>query len=253
MKISLAPYMPILLDCSSNELAFLNLCLFALPNFVTLYVVGRWDELLMESEEVMSSYETFRLMLELPVVEVSAIKKARYIKVIPDVFIGLSQKNRDAIWQQLYALTGLNDSKRIFAGVNESIDILKILSDHKETAIMHFNPYQDISILDLLKSHMPRLEQLKHSHESKKMGDKIISAFSAFDRNDDEYAQKLLRTAYIEHPGNIDDRTYLYTYDKRNKTFVEFRPGRNNVYHGMDISVEEARKKSPYIVRKYHK
>ena len=55
MKVSLAPYMPIILYYSSYEEAVNNLCLFDLHNYVTLYVSGKWDEQLVESEDITAS------------------------------------------------------------------------------------------------------------------------------------------------------------------------------------------------------
>ncbi|MDE6290345.1 MAG: hypothetical protein K2M16_02325 [Muribaculaceae bacterium] len=253
MKVSLAPYMPIILDYSSYEEAFRNLCLFNLPNYVTLYVPGKWDEQLVESNDIMASYEMFRLLLELPVVEVPPNDKSAYIKVIPAVLENMSNQDRNSVCRQLYALMSVADSRRIFAGVDSHTDCLEILSDKRTAVIGHFNPFEEITLLSLLESFIPRLEQLKHFHENRRVGNKAVAAFSAYDRNDESYAKKLLMTAFTDHEGDVDDRTYLYTYDKKNKTFVEFRPGRNNVYHGMDISLEEARKKAPLIVRKFHK
>ncbi|MDE6130611.1 MAG: hypothetical protein K2F74_03365 [Muribaculaceae bacterium] len=101
-------------------------------------------------------------------------------------------------------------------------------------------------------TYAPRLNQLKHSHEGRKAGDKDVSPFSAYDKYDESYARKLLKQAYEDYPDDIDDNTYLYTYDAKNKTFVEFRPDRNNEYHGMDISKEVARRKCPEIMKLYH-
>ena len=253
MKVSLAPYMPIILDYSSYEVAFHNLCLFDLPNYVTFYVLGKWDEQLVESDDIMSSYEMYRLMLELPVEEVSPNDRATRLKVIPDVLKNMSKQDRDSVCLQLYALMCVPDSRRIFAGVDSHTDCLEILSDERTAVIRHFDPFGKVTLLSLLESFIPRLEQLKHFHANRRVGNKAVAAFSAYDRNDESYAKRLLMTAFTDHEGDVDDRTYLYTYDKRNKTFVEFRPGRNNVYHGMDISLEEARKKAPLIVRKFHK
>lgn len=253
MMVSLAPYIPIILDYPSYEDSFHNLCLFDLPNYVTLYVPGKWDELLVESDAIMSSYEMFRLLLELPVVEVSPNDKAACLKVIPDILEHMSKLDRDSVCQQLYALMSVVDSRRIFAGVDNDTDCIEIISYKRTSVIRHFDPFGETTLLSLLESFMPRLEQLKHFHDSRRVGNKDVAAFSAYDRNDESYAKNLLITAFIDHEGDVDDRTYLYTYDKKNKTFVEFRPGRNNVYHGMDISLVEARKKAPLIVRKFHK
>lgn len=253
MKVSLAPYIPIVRDCLSYEREFRNLSLYNLPDYVSLYIVGKWDELLMGSADIMSSYEIFRLLIGLPVVEISSVDKAKYIKVTPEVFSDKLEMDKETTCQQLYALMNVSDSRRIFAGADDDGGYLAITSDHRMEIISNFNPFGDSTLLNLLDSYFPKLEQLKHFHENRRVGNKDVAAFSAYDRNDESYAKRLLMTAYTDHEGDVDDRTYLYTYDKKNKTFVEFRPGRNNLYHGMDISVEEARKKAPLIVRKFHK
>lgn len=253
MKVSLAPYMPVILDSISYEREFHNLSIYNLPGYVSVYVVGNWDELLMESADIRSSYEKYRLLIGLSVVEISPTNKARYIKVNPDVFSDILEKDKEVACQQLYALMNVSDSRRIFAGADDDAGSLEVTYDHRTEIINNFNPFGGSSLLNLLDSFVPRLEQLKHFHTERNVGPKQISAFSAYDRNDESYAKRLLMIAFVDHDGDIDDRTFLYTYDKKNKTFVEFRPGRNNVYHGMDISLEDARKKAPDIVRKFHK
>lgn len=254
MRISVAPYMPILLHHNAENVAFDNLSLLDLPPYVTIYVEGKWDEILLESDLIEDSYETFRLLLELPVVEVQREKKASYIKVEPNFIVHLPEENRDSVRQQLYALFSIENSKQIFAGAKENTETLTVSSDRESVSILNFNPYNNgSSLLDLILEFVPKLQQLKHYNKDRKEGAKNISAFSAYDKNDEDYANRLLLTAFIEHSGDVDDRTYLYTYDKKNKTFVEFRPGRNKVYHGMNISLEDAKKKAPDIVRKYHK
>ncbi len=253
MRISVAPYLPIILKQDMNTLAFENLCLLELPQYVTLYVNGDWNDILLDSNILNVSYETYRLLLELSVVAVVADKKALQLKVVPDVVSRLDQESRDATKQQLYALLLAESSKKIFAGARENIEKVIVSSDHSFTDVDNYNPYGKETLLHFIDRYLPRLEQLKHYHNERKSGHKGISAFSAYDKNDENYAKHLLMVAFAEHPGDVTDRTYLYTYDKKNRTFVEFRPGRNNVYHGMDISLEDAKRKSPFIVSKYHK
>ncbi len=253
MRISLAPYLPIILNQEENSLAFENLSLLDLPPYVTLYVAGDWNEILLDSNILKTSYETYRLMLELSVVEITPDKKASFLNVVPDIISELNQDSRDATKQQLYALLLVESSKKIFAGLRDNVEKVMVSSDHISTDIFNYNPYGKETLLQFIDTYVPRLEQLKHYRNGRKTGHKDISAFSAYDKNDEDYANHLLLLAFAEHPGDINDRTYLYTYDKKNKTFVEFRPGRNNIYHGMDISLEDAKRKSPFIVSKYHK
>ncbi len=253
MRISIAPYLPIIVQREDDEMAFENLCLLGLPQYVTLYVAGDWDEILLESNVFLRSYETYRLLLKLPVIEMNVENKAVHIKIDPDIISELPQKNQDTVKQQLFALLFAEHSKKIFAGANMDSSKILLSSDHTFEEINNYNPYGKITLLDLIDTYLPRLEQLKHYHNNRKLGVKNVSAFSAYYKNDEEYAKSLLSLAFDEYPGDVNDRTYLYTYDKKYKTFVEFRPGRNNVYHGMDISLEEAKRKSPDIVKKYHK
>lgn len=253
MRISIAPYLPIVLHGDANDVGFNNLSLFDLPHYVTLVIAGNWDDILLNSNVLHTSYEMFRLLLELPVVEVSPDKKASYIKVDPDILCKLGKEDKESVRRQLFALFCDADSKRIFAGANDDAKSIFVTSDHKSQEIVNFNPYGDKPLIGLIDTYIPRLEQLKHYHNDRKIGTKDVAPFSAYDKNDEDYAEKLLLTAFVDHQGDVDDRTYLYTYDKKYKTFVQFRPGRNGIYHGMDINLEDARKKSPDTVRKFHK
>lgn len=253
MKVALAPYLPIILKGDMDNMAFRNLCLFDLPRFVIVIVPCKWDVLLSNSKILTESYETYRLLMELHVEEIEQENKAKYIHLSPDILPEFPEDERDAVRQQLFALSLMYDSRRIFAGSESDIEWFEVSTDHKSIGIVNYNPYTSKSIIELIESYTPKLEQLKHSHEGRSVGNKDISPFSAYNKYDDSYAKQLLMAAFLDHPADVDDRTYLYTYDKKNKTFVEFRPGRNNVYHGMDIGLERARKMAPDIVRKYHK
>ncbi|MDE6770542.1 MAG: hypothetical protein K2J78_12535, partial [Muribaculaceae bacterium] len=71
MKIALTPHMPIVAHGSINDNAFINLCLDrTLPGYVLILVPGKWEEILAYSPAVASSYELFKLLLELPVIEI---------------------------------------------------------------------------------------------------------------------------------------------------------------------------------------
>lgn len=253
MNIAVAPYIPIIKDAYVGNIQFDNLSLFDLPTGVIFYVPEKWDEFLANCSGIAEDYELFSSLLDLPVEEVTPVKKAEYIKLNPDVLMQCNESDSYNIRQLLYALFLYKEGKRIYAGCVSSINTFTLSSDKEKASIVNYNPASSISLKGFIDSYIPRLTQLQHYKEGRKNGNRDISPFSAYDRNDEAYAKLLLRKAYEEHLGDIDDDTYLYTYDPKFKTFVEFRPNRNNEYHGMDISKEVARKKCPEIVKLYHK
>ena len=205
------------------------------------------------SKAVTSSYELFKLLLELPVIEIIPMKRANFIKLNPDILTNYDEEDKKTAKQQLYALSTYTEAKRIYAGAPASTCIVNLTTDKSSIPLINFDPYGLNDLISFLETFQPRLEQLKHYQKARKAGGKNISPFSAFEKQDDSYAKALLQKAYEDYDGDVDDRTYLYTWDKKNKTFVQFRPGRNNVYHGMDIDLNTAKEKAPDIVRKYHK
>lgn len=253
MKIVVAPHMPILAQITQHKSEFEYLSLLSLPGNVTILVPENWDSFLSECEDIASDYELFSLLLELPVEEVSPVKKANYIRITPDILENSDKTVRDVAKQQLFALSLYGDSRRIYSGTTHSAESFEVSSDKKTAQCLHFRLEGKMKLKDFIVSFEPELKQLKHFQESRRDGDREVSAFSAYDKNDERYARKLLKQAYDEHNGDIDDRTYLYTYDSKNETFVEFRPSRGNEYHGQDVSIEYARAKAPDIVRQYHK
>lgn len=253
MKIVVAPHMPILAQRSHYINEYECLSLLALPVNVIILVPENWDTFLSECEDIASNYELFSLLLELPVTEVESVKKANYIRINPDILNGCDQDVRDVAKQQLFALSLYRNARRIYAGTAHPAEAFEVSSDKSVAPCVHFRPNGERTLKDYIDSFEPVLRQLKHFQEPRKDGDREVSAFSAYDKNDERYAKKLLKRAYEEHNGDIDDRTYLYTYDAKNKTFVEFRPSRGNEYHGLDITDEYARSEAPDIVRLYHK
>lgn len=253
MNIAVAPHMPIIANGDNGNIEFDNLSLLDLPTGVTLYVPEQWLEFLTECPSIVQNYELFSQLLELPVQEVISVKKANYIKLTPDVLANSNPVDRDIAKQQLYAIFLIRDAKRIYGGIPNSANEFTLLSDKGSARIINFDPTTELSLREKIDSYAPKLKQLKHYQERRTAGNKEVSPFSAYDKYNEDYACRLLRQAYEEHPGDINDETYLYTYDYKFKTFVEFRPDRNNEYHGMDISKEDARKKCPQIMELYHK
>ena len=246
MNIAIAPHMPIIKNGGYGHVEFENLSLFDLPASATIYVPEGWIEFLYECPGI--DYELFSWLISLPVQEVRHNRKAEYLKLNPDILAASDACDRETAKQQLYAIFVVKDARKIYAGIANTVDEFSVTSDKVSATIANFNPAQS-SLKELLDSLAPKLMQLKHDKD--KHGN--VSPFSAYDRHDDDYARQLLRRAYEECPGDVGDRTYLYTYDAKNKTYVEFRPNRNNEYHGMDISRETAIAKCPHIVKLYHK
>lgn len=247
MKIAVAPYMPILAPENSASSAFANLSLESMPSYLIVLVPSDWLECIYNMP-----YELLSLLQKLNYQECPSSRKSQHIKTDPDILSVCPSEEQVIAKQQLLELSGLNDFKRIFAGINVSHKEFDVICDKKAVPIIHHNPYGTQTLCSLISSFEPTLHQLKHTHEPRKRGENEISPFSAYNKQDETYARKLLKQAYEEHDGDVTDMTYLYTYDSKNRTFVEFRPDRNNVYHGMDITKEKALKEAPDIVKLYH-
>lgn len=253
MRISICPLLSIVKSGGPHSAAFNNLTLADLPRMVTVYVSANWLEIISMNPNITSSAELYRLLLRLPIEYVMDNPESRNIDTSPDVIASLDSSERDEVRNQLCAMVENGDSKRIFAGAPIGSTGFHILLGKYVWPATNFDPYGDVTLLKYLDSLRPVLVQLKHGQEGRKIGNKEISPFSAYDKRDESYANKLLQTAFDDYPGDVDDRTYLYTYDRYHKTFVEFRPGRNRTYHGMDIDIDTARRKAPEIVRKFNK
>lgn len=253
MNIVVAPHMPILAQKSQYSSEFEYMSLLYLPKNITILVPENWNSFLSECEDITTDYELFSLLLELPVEEVSPVKKANYIRISPNILDNCDDAVKDIAKQQLFALSLYGDYRKIYSGTDYPSESFEISSDRKTSKCVHFRLTGERTLKDYIASFEPILMQLKHFQESRKDGEREVSAFSAYDKNDERYAKQLLKQAYDDHDGDMDDRTYLYTYDPKNKTFVEFRPSRGNQYHGYDIDIEYARSKAPDIVRLYHK
>lgn len=252
MKIVVAPHIPLVVSGSKENPQFESLDLLGLPNNVTLLVPENWDELLVASSGIVSDYELFSMLIELPVECIIPEKKAVYIKINPDILEDCNEEVKDTAKQQLYALWKYKSSRRIYAGTSHPADKFKVLSDKTAVDVLHFRPGKEQRLRLIIESFEPELWQLKHFHEGRVDGGKEVAPFSAYSKRDDKYAKSLLRQAYEDYDGDVDDRTYLYTYDAKYKTFVEFRPDRGNKYHGRDIDIEYAKRKAPDIVRRYN-
>ena len=254
MKIVIAPHIYSSSDKGIENMILYQLVMTKLPSYVSILVPISWEEYLANHPIIASSYELFSLLLDLSVEKFSIDRKAEFIKLQPDILGDCDNLEQIPAKQHIFALCKYDDCKRLYSYVNADTIEVNVSIDRKMKSILHFNP--EVSKMDLsmyIQSFSPVLNQLKHDTVSRQYGDKYISAFSAYDRNDERYAKSLLQRAYEDYGGDVDDRTYLYTYDKKYKTFVQFRPNRNNEYHGMDISLEQAKREAPEIVRKYHR
>lgn len=236
-----------------ESLAFKNLSLFNIPHFVEIYVTPDWQEIISQNSSIQSNWEISRLIYSLDVQICKHNPRNRFLTLQPDISKGMTDKEKEQTLDQLFTLYHISDACRIFAGADSPVESIYITFDRRNETISNFNPYSQNTLKSFIEGLRPVLDQEKHTHEERQVGGKKVSAFSAYDKNDDSYARTLLQIAYEDHPGNVDDRTYLYTYDEKNDTFVEFRPDRNKRYHGRDIDMKTIAEKSPYIKKKFNK
>lgn len=128
---------------------------------------------------------------------------------------------------------------------------IETIVDHR-SQIHHLLVREDSSFDSFMQSLRPVLNQLKHTHVARMGAMGHVSPFSAYDKYDKTYAEWLLQQAYNDYNGSEDEPKYLYTFDKRNKTFVQFRSDRRREYHGMDFDKEKLPDEFKYLIEKYH-
>lgn len=106
-----------------------------------------------------------------------------------------------------------------------------------------------------VESTRPKLDQLKHKDFERVFGENPVSALTS--SNDLSYANELLQQAYDESKDIVDFPKYLFTYDAKNDTYVEFRHSGQGRYHGMDVKNDvndrEYQRMPSYIVDMYRK
>ena len=99
------------------------------------------------------------------------------------------------------------------------------------------------------------LDVLKHKDFERVFGENPVSALTS--SNDLSYANELLQQAYDESKDIVDFPKYLFTYDAKNDTYVEFRHSGQGRYHGMDVKNDvndrEYQRMPSYIVDMYRK
>lgn len=104
-----------------------------------------------------------------------------------------------------------------------------------------------------IRASQPQLVQHKHHATAGMRNGIIVSPFSALNQGLD-YARSLLLQAYDEYQGTDAEPHYLYTWDRQNGVFVEFRKSRPQEYHAMDVTTKDIEAKIPeYIRQKYNK
>ncbi|MDE7470109.1 MAG: hypothetical protein K2M57_01525 [Paramuribaculum sp.] len=254
MKIAVAPHMPVVAEATryDRRLASLDLPALSRQNNVSFLVPENWVYVLAGNSDIASDYELFSLLLELPVVPVSSARIAAHLRLDPDILDGCPDEVKNVAELQLFAMGSLSDCRRIYAGTAYPADKFEVVSGRLSVGMMHFRPGCGGGLKALVDSFEPVLDQQKHYHEARQEGGREVSAFSAYDKNDESYARWLLHQAYEDYDGDIDDRTYLYTYDAKYKTFVEFRPDRGNKYHGRDIDIDYARREAADVVKRFN-
>lgn len=199
-------------------------------------------------------YDLWRLV-EQVVVPVETSPKSRYLKSVPSL-ASLDSSESDQTKGILFALhlESYHHPTIYVASVPRvKMDCKEIetIVDHKSR--FHFVLVRDRITFDgFIKSIQPRLNQLKHSHVAKMGPMGYVSSFSAYDKNNTSYAERLLIQAYDDYLGPDIEPKYIYTFDKKNQTFVQFRSDRNLEYHGMDISKDKLPTEFKFLIEKYH-
>lgn len=135
--------------------------------------------------------------------------------------------------------------------VNLTDKVIETIVDHR-SQVHHLLVRDNGSFDSFMRSLRPVLNQQKHIHVARMGSMGHVSPFSAYDKYDKTYAESLLQQAYNDYNGNEDEPKYLYTFDKRNKTFVQFRNDRQREYHGMDFDKENLPNDFKYLIEKYH-
>lgn len=196
MKIVIAPHIYSSSDKGIENTILYQLVMTKLPSYVSILVPISWEEYLANHPIIASSYELFSLLLDLSVEKFSIDRKAEFIKLQPDILGDCDNLEQIPAKQHIFALCKYDDCKRLYSYVNADTIEVNVSIDRKMKSILHFNP--EVSKMDLsmyIQSFSPVLNQLKHDTVSRQYGDKYISAFSAYDRNDERYAKSLLQRA----------------------------------------------------------
>lgn len=119
---------------------------------------------------------------------------------------------------------------------DNSTDKLRTERDHKEKEHKTLTYDAGSALSDFIESTKPVLDQLKHVATGYYKGGKYVSPFSSYDPRNEQPAIDLLARAYNDYCGNDIDPKYLYTWDSKHNTYVQFRRSAEGTYHGMDYS-----------------
>ena len=172
----------------------------------------------------------------------------------------INDSTNEEICQQLYAMhqSARSSQQTIYympRSRNNGGKELTTALDKKECKHKMCIFSSKIDIAKDVESTRPKLDQLKHKDFERVFGEKPVSALTS--SNDLAYANELLQQAYDESKDIVDFPKYLFTYDKRNDTYVEFRHSGQGRYHGMDVKNDvndrEYQRMPSYIVDMYRK
>ena len=133
--------------------------------------------------------------------------------------------------------------------LNEHGDKLKIIKDKKVAKDIKMSDAEGTSVAIIVSNSYPKLVQHKHYMQTYSLGGNTVSPFTAYDKNDEMYAKKLLQTAYENYNGKKLPADELYVWDKKYARYVRFMHSGNNEYHGHD---EQNMEKIPDEVKKIY-
>ena len=251
MRYVIAIDLPLLLDSSTCVNSVYDI--FSSEYCKSVSMIG-YDDLLDILAESDVGYELWSLAAN-AFVAITLQPKATYLRsnpalISPDVAIdGLTK----GLLYALHIKRTENSTVLISAvpRVQSGDKEIETIVDHR-SQIHHLLVREDSSFDSFMQSLRPVLNQHKHTHVARMGAMGHVSPFSAYDKYDKTYAEWLLQQAYNDYNGSEDEPKYLYTFDKRNKTFVQFRSDRQREYHGMDIEKENLPEEFEYLIEKYH-
>lgn len=182
------------------------------------------------------------------------------IEVMPDVTnISLGQSVADEIKAQLATLHNkdLDTDTAYVIGADRGFSAKTVLvTKFRNLEKQHdlVNVTEGIGLDAYFSQFRPQLVQLKHHQVAYVLGGECVSPFSAYDPNNPQEAEELLRRAMddseIPYTHNNPPKR-IFTWDARHGCYVCFHHTGHWEYHGFDIQ-PPYQKVPDYIKRKYN-
>lgn len=251
MKYVIAIDPPLLLDNSTCVNSVYDI--FSSEYGKSVSLIG-YDDFLDRLAELDIGYELWSLAAN-ALTPIALLPKSNYLKSNPALIS--ADKTIDSYTKDLLYILHIKrtENSTVFISavprVQPDDKEIETIIDHR-SQIHHLLVRDNVSFDSFMQSLRPVLNQQKHIHVARMGSMGHVSPFSAYDKYDKTYAEDLLQQAYNDYNGNEDEPKYLYTFDKRNKTFVQFRNDRQREYHGMDFDKEKLPEEFKYLIEKYH-